>query len=353
MTPPSPGKAWTTWITDLLAVGPAPLSHDALDDLHRQGVRAILNLCAEFTDLHTIEAAHGFEVYHFPIQDEAAPDLDDLENALAWLDEALYLGKKTYIHCRHGIGRTGTVLNAYLLRRGLGHGRAWWKLRKLSAQPANYNQWRAVRRYGITAPRLTVRTPSVEFKSLVDLSPFFADYRNLVHQADEAMGLRQEGTPSCGRDHSRCCMHPPRLSLIEAAHLHSVVNTLLDRERRLQVMETAAGQARAGSVADKGQREEACPLLLGDACLVYDLRPLGCRTSDLPPGRADPLWAEVLAPALHKLSGAIHFVLAGAFMPGDFPLVDMAQAVSGRYVQLFFDSWRKGVADGPPTGNRA
>ncbi|MGQ9500375.1 MAG: protein-tyrosine phosphatase family protein [Dissulfurimicrobium sp.] len=43
-----------------------------------------------------------------------------MERALAWLDEAIYLGKKVLVHCRHGIGRTGTFVTAYLIRRGLG-----------------------------------------------------------------------------------------------------------------------------------------------------------------------------------------------------------------------------------------
>ncbi|MBA4358284.1 MAG: phosphatase, partial [Desulfovibrio sp.] len=137
-----------TWITDHLAVGPAPMSYDALDFLRSQGVQGILNLCAEFTDLHNIETGHGFEVYHLPIEDEEAPDLAEMEKALDWLDEAIYLGKKVFIHCRHGIGRTGTVLNAYILRRGLGHRRAWLRLRTLRSQPANFLQWRMVRRYG-------------------------------------------------------------------------------------------------------------------------------------------------------------------------------------------------------------
>ena len=110
-----------TWVTDHLAVGGAPMTYEQLDSLKEQGITAILNLCAEFCDLHDIEAAAGFEVYYLPVPDEEAPDLPALEKALAWLDEAIYLGKKVLIHCRHGIGRTGTVLNAYLLRRGLGH----------------------------------------------------------------------------------------------------------------------------------------------------------------------------------------------------------------------------------------
>ena len=85
------------------------------------GIGAILNLCAEFCDLHSIEEKAGFEVWYLPIADEEAPDLQELEKALDWLDECLYLGKKVLVHCRFGIGRTGTVVNAYLLRKGLGH----------------------------------------------------------------------------------------------------------------------------------------------------------------------------------------------------------------------------------------
>jgi protein-tyrosine phosphatase len=116
----SRGAYSATWVTDQLAVGAAPMSYEQLDCLRAEGIGAILNLCGEFCDLHDIECAAGFEVYHMPLADEEAPELAELEKALAWLDEAIYLGKKVLIHCRHGIGRTGTVLNAYLLRRGLG-----------------------------------------------------------------------------------------------------------------------------------------------------------------------------------------------------------------------------------------
>ncbi len=108
------------WVTPNLATGPAPMSYEHLDSLKLQGIDAIMNLCAEYCDLHNIEAEKGFEVYYLPIEDEEAPQLQALENALAWMDEAIYLGKKVYLHCRHGIGRTGTILSAYLLRRGLG-----------------------------------------------------------------------------------------------------------------------------------------------------------------------------------------------------------------------------------------
>ena len=320
-----------TWVTDHLAVGPAPMSYAALDSLRGQGVGAILNLCAEFTDLHGIEAAHGFEVYHLPIEDQETPDLKELEKALDWLDEAIYLGKKVFIHCRHGIGRTGTVLNAYILRRGLGHRRAWLRLRPLRSQPANFRQWRMVRRYGKGAVPLTVRTPSLEHKSFLNLEPFFADYRALVRRAEaawtESISSELSLPGRCGREHARCCREAFALPLVEAVHLNAGLNASLARADRQTAIERSA------------EKTGVCPLLQNGLCLAFDLRPLRCRLHDLPRAEAARLEAES-APGLAKASREIYQALTGQFMPEDFPRFSVAEAVTGRYVQIFFN-WQK------------
>ncbi len=323
-----------TWITEHLGVGAAPMSHAALDSLRRQGVRAILNLCQEFTDLHEIESAAGFEVYHLPIADEEAPDLAELEKALAWLDEATYLGRKVYIHCRHGIGRTGTVLNAYLLRRGLGHLLAWRKLLGLRSQPANFRQWRAVRRYGSTARRLTLRQPTLEHRFQVDMRPFFADYARLLEQAAEEAA--QSGTDGeCGKTHARCCETPPRLTLAEAVRVNAGLGAALSSEARARAI---------GRATERRQGGGPCPLLENGACAAFDLRPLSCRVHDLPEARRRALWDQTLAPALLKLSREVYQALSGQFMPEGFPDFGMADVVTGRYVQAFFD-WQRTHAD--------
>jgi protein-tyrosine phosphatase/Fe-S-cluster containining protein len=332
----------TTWVTDQLAVGAAPMSHAQLDCLRDQGVGAILNLCGEFCDLHDIECAAGFEVYHMPLADEEAPELAELEKALAWLDEAIYLGKKVLIHCRHGIGRTGTVLNAYLLRRGLGHKLAWFKLRTLRSKPANFAQWWTIRKYGRQSPKLTVREPSLEMHKAVDLSPFFRDYEALQSRVDAEAGRAVE---MCGRDHARCCSTPIQLTMVEAVYVTQKMNVALTSEKRLEVIARAVETARRERLADSrvsaeeyclSDADARCPLLEDGRCILFSWRPLQCRSFALDEDEAGRLWETVLAPALGGLSLELWLAFAGTIARGDLPHFALADVVSGKYVQTLF-----------------
>lgn len=330
-----------TWVTDQLAVGAAPMSYAQLDALKTAGIGAILNLCGEFCDLHDIECAAGFEVYHMPLADEEAPELTELEKALEWLDEAIYLGKKVLIHCRHGIGRTGTVLNAYLLRRGLGHRLAWFKLRNLRSKPANFDQWWAIRKYGKKSPKLTLREPALEMHKAVDLSPFFRDYEALQARLDEAAGGI---SGACGRDHSRCCQTPIRVTLIEAVYLTNRMNVMLSSAKRLEVINRAVETARQERIAhahvegsgyclsDAGSQ---CPLL-ENSCLLFPYRPFQCRSFGLDEDCAGKIWDDLLAGGLQSLSLEIWYSFAGRIAENELPVFSLADVVSGKYVQSLF-----------------
>ena len=163
-----------TWITKNLAVGHAPMSYDDFDSIRDQGIDGIVNLCEEFSDLHTLEENAGFEVFYLPITDERAPAIEEMEKGLEWLDEAVYLGKKVLVHCRHGIGRTGTFVTAYLLRRGLGLKRAEKMLRKKKtrANPTNFSQWWLLRKFGKKEGTLRRADATAENRNSVDLSAF-------------------------------------------------------------------------------------------------------------------------------------------------------------------------------------
>jgi protein-tyrosine phosphatase/Fe-S-cluster containining protein len=337
-----------TWVTDQLGVGQAPMSYPQLTAIREQGVDAILNLCGEFCELHDIETEAGFEVRYMPLNDEEAPNLIELEKTLEWLDEAIYLGKKVLIHCRHGIGRTGTVLNAYLLRRGLGHKLAGRALKKLKSKPANFVQWRTVRKYGKQSGRLTVREPSLEFKRLVDLSPFFNDYEEVVERVREQVDKPLKGN-ACGLDHVQCCTTPVRLTLVEAVHLTHSINRVMGSESRVALIERAVevAQAERKAVRDIGAEGEnteyclsesgsVCPLLENGRCLLFDHRPLQCHTYGVDHAEGGRLWGELLTPALDKISAEIWFAYTGSMVSHGLPLFSLPDVVSGKFMETIF-----------------
>ena len=192
-----------TWITSQLAVGSAPMSYEDLDTITRQGINAIVNLCGEFCDLHQIEEQSGFEVYYLPIPDECAPDMELMEEALQWLDEALYLKKKVLIHCRHGLGRTGTFVSAYLLRRGLGLKLTEKRLKPARVTPGSYSQWQLLRKYGKQQGQLSAREPTIEDKETVNLLPFLREYAAILQEA-EALSLAAGIAPT-EQNTDTCC----------------------------------------------------------------------------------------------------------------------------------------------------
>lgn len=336
-----------TWITSSLCAGHAPMSYDDLEDLKRQGIDAILNLCGEYCDLHELEHGYGFEVHYLPIPDENAPDIENLENALDWLDEAIYLGKRVLVHCRFGMGRTGTLVTAYLLRKGLGLKQAAKLLKRTRANPSTYGQHKFLKKYSRREKPLTIREPALEARHAVDLSRYFEEYEALVGEIDsvlKAAGKEGSREQYCGNGAAPCCHREVDLSLIEAVYLYHRMNRHLNGEQRLTTIKNALTLSRPPSPpavsnpADPASRPSpvsttACILGLEIDCPLYDYRPLTCRLF----GVTDPLVdINEVRKVLQRLSNEVFFVYSGFFMHNPPLRFSLPEIVSGRFVQTYF-----------------
>ena len=96
-----------------------PRGDAALRELAAQGVEVLVNLHQR---PHAPEALarHGLTELHLPVPDLAPPTSEQLERGVAAVERAIADGQKVAVHCGAGLGRTGTLLACYLVKRGLG-----------------------------------------------------------------------------------------------------------------------------------------------------------------------------------------------------------------------------------------
>ncbi len=306
-----------TWVTKNLAVGHAPTSYADFDSIQHQGIDAIVNLCAEFSDLHELEEAHGFEVFYLPIPDEHAPSLKEMEKGLEWLDEAIYLGKKILVHCNHGIGRTGTFVIAYLLRRGLGMKKAEKAIKATRANPSNFSQWWLLRKFGKKEGTLKIEEASPENNKGTDLSEYYARYEELLRKVDKIVKTQNESS----RTMSFQCGETFSMQPIESLYLSNRVNITLTAQQRKDVMEKGA------------QSQKMCPLYADNNCLLFRYRPIACRIHGLHFSTEE---LDTIQQDLSLLSKEISHQFFNPEKTLNLPLVDRSEVISGKFIQKYF-----------------
>jgi hypothetical protein len=110
---PERGGAWRTWITPRLLLGGFLYPSDVAA-LAGEGVGAVVNVSRELIEpRRSIEAA-GLAYLQVPCWDGRVPALDDAHRGVRFIAAQVAEGRKVYVHCASGVGRSVSLALCYL-----------------------------------------------------------------------------------------------------------------------------------------------------------------------------------------------------------------------------------------------
>jgi atypical dual specificity phosphatase len=107
-----------------------PSDIDDLLWLRNQSIQLLVSLTEDRLRRDWVNES-GLLVFHVPMIDMEAPTLDQIDRAVSAINRAIEQQMGVAVHCGAGLGRTGVVLAAYLVNKGMAPQNAISRVRRL------------------------------------------------------------------------------------------------------------------------------------------------------------------------------------------------------------------------------
>ena len=118
------GNTYWLWARHILAgEHPATNGEENLSErlfmLSQAGITHFIDLTMPTESYKPYPAPEGTVRLNFPIADFGVPSVSQMQAILQTIQSAIENGGQVFLHCRAGIGRTGTVSATWLVEQGL------------------------------------------------------------------------------------------------------------------------------------------------------------------------------------------------------------------------------------------
>lgn len=120
-----------SWIDKPHLAGLAfPQAREELQWLRRQGIQLLISLSEDPPRRDWINDA-GLLLLHVPVEDFHPPTQRQIDLCISSIEKVHQQGMGAAVHCRAGLGRTGTILACWLVAQGKQPGEAVREIRRL------------------------------------------------------------------------------------------------------------------------------------------------------------------------------------------------------------------------------
>ena len=105
-------------ITDNIIISGEYTQNDVFT-IQKLGVKCVIDMRSESLFDQSLFESIGINYFNIPVDNYFAPELDQIDNAIEYINSNISVDNNILIHCKEGVGRSSLIIIAYLVTTGL------------------------------------------------------------------------------------------------------------------------------------------------------------------------------------------------------------------------------------------